>query len=208
MFYQLNDAIFDHPTLVGREKIVLLAIARHVNGPGELAWPAIRTIAQAAGLKRSHVCRIIAGLVFKGVLVVTEAGGPRKPAKYDLSRLMSHKRGHKDQELCPIEGDISTGGGVVSMSPKPEVMSPPGTLMSHLEGTESSKSQPNKNQGTPSAFRAEATRLLKAMTADSKPAFVDQDHLKAAAEGDARAWQSFRGSINQQTIRFRKGLAS
>ncbi len=195
MFIGLNDAILDNLELDGRQKIVLIAIARHINKPGDIAWPALRTIAQAAGFKKSYTARIIKGLALKGAIVVLEPGGPRKPAKYDLSPLMSTKRGHNQEE------------GGAGMSPEPEVMSPPEKVMSALEGTESSKSRPIKNQGEPSAFRAEATRLLKAMTADSRPAFVDQDYLKAAAEGDANAWRSFRGSINQQTKHFLRGIA-
>lgn len=208
MFYQLNDAIFDHPTLVGREKIVLLAIARHINGADNLtAWPAIRTIAEAAGLKRSHVSRILKGLAFRGEIVVLEAGGPRRPAKYDLSRLMSHKRGHNSDEVCPTGGDKSQGGGGSAMSPKPEVMSPGQQVMSPLGGTESSNSHPSKNQETPSAFRAEASRLLKAMTADSRPAFADQDLLALASQGDAQAWSRFKSSTEGQTKRFMRSIA-
>lgn len=204
MFYQLNDAIFDHPTLIGREKIVLLAIARHINGPDVMtAYPAIRTIAEAAGLKRSHVARIIKGLAFRGEIVVVEAGGPRKPAKYDLSKLMSHKRGHKDVELCPIEGDKTRGDGGVVMSPKSKVMSPPGQVMSPLGGTESSNNH-LKNPAAPSPFTGEARRLLEAMKAGRQPSFTDQDLLKLASQGDAKAWERFRRSTDQQTARFMK----
>lgn len=80
--------------------------------------------------------------------------------------------------------------------------------MSHPEGTESSKNQPNKNQASPSAFRAEASRLLEGMTADSSPAFADQDLLRLASQGDAKAWARFRASTEGQTKRFLKGLAS
>jgi hypothetical protein len=178
-----------------------------MNGPGELAWPAIRTIAQAAGLKRSHVGRILKGLAFRKIIDITEPGGPRKPAKYDLSRLMSHKRGHNEDGLCPTEGDKSRGEGGAAMSPKPEVMSPPGRVMSHPEGTESSINHPNKNQGTPPAFMAEATRLLKAVTADSKPAHDDAALLTLASQGDRKAWDRFRCSCEGQTKRFLKGIA-
>lgn len=196
MFIALNDAILDNLELGGREKIVLMAIARHINKPGDIAWPALRTISSAAGFKKSYTARIIKKVAGKGWIQVLDAGGPRKPAKYDLSPLMSAKRGH------------NLGEGGDPMSPPEEVMSPNPKVMSALEGTESSISNhPKKNQGTPPAFRAEANRLLGAMTADSKPAYCDQDHLKAAAEGSRHAWQSFKGSINQQTLRFLKGIA-
>jgi len=187
---ELNDSIFANQTLVGREKIVLLAIARHVNKPGQLVFPAIRTIADAAGLKRSHVSRIIKGLAFRGVIVVKDNGGPRKSATYDLSPLMSPPVGHNQGE-----------GGAV-MSPNPEVMSPPRQVMSPLDGTESSKNHPKENQSP--AFAGQAERLLEKITADSKPSPHDLGNLKSASQGDAKAWRSFVNSLDQPTIRFLK----
>lgn len=190
MLIELNDAIFAHQGLVGREKIVLLAVARHVNKPGQFVFPAIRTIAEAAGLKRSHVSRIIKGLALRGIIVVRDNGGPRKSATYDLSPLMSPLVGHNQGE-----------GGAV-MSPNPEVMSPPRQVMSPLGGTESSKNHPKENPIP--AFAGQAERLLKAVTADSRPSFPDLSNLKAAAIGDAAAWRSYLSSIDSATVRFRK----
>jgi len=195
VFIGLNDAILDSLELDGRQKIVLIAIARHINKPGDIAWPALRTIAQAAGFKKSYTSRIIKGLSSKGFILVLDQGGPRKPAKYDLSPLMSAKGGHNQ------------GEGGVPMSPPEVVMSPNPKVMSALEGTESSISNRPQNHGEPFSFQIEAGRILGAMKADSRPAFADQDHLKAAANGDRSAWRSFQGSISQQTKRFMESIA-
>lgn len=201
MLIELNDAIFANQGLVGREKIVLLAIARHVNKPGQFVFPAIRTIADAAGLKRSHVSRIIKGLALRGVITVRDNGGPRKSATYDLGPLMSPPVGHNQ------------GEGGDAMSPKTEVMSPPRQVMSPLGGTESSKNHPKENHinsdirtDIRKTFTEQAQSILTRITADTKPCIADQCHLQDAAKGDEKAWRSYQCSINPATNRFKEKI--
>jgi hypothetical protein len=51
-------------------------------------------------------------------------------------------------------------------------------------------------------FQAQASVLLEKITADSKPSPHDLGSLKAASQGDAKAWRSFLNSLDQPTIRF------
>jgi hypothetical protein len=190
----LNDAILDNLELDGRQKIVLLAIARHVNKPGDIAWPALRTIANAAGFKKSYTGRILKGLASKGVILVLDPGGPRKPAKYDLSPLMSAKRGH------------NSGEGGDPMSPAEEVMSPNQKVMSALEGTESSTSNRPQNPVEIPFFQREAKRVLGLVTTSRSPSFADKDYLTAASQGNRSAWTSYMGSTDGQTNRFKKAI--
>lgn len=199
MLIELNDAIFANQQLVGREKIVLLAIARHVNKPGQFVFPAIRTIADAAGLKRSHVSRIIKGLALRGTIIVRDNGGPRKSATYDLGPLMSPPVGHNQ------------GEGGADMSPNLEVMSPPRQVMSPLDGTESSKNHPKENHinsdirtDIRKAFQQTAQGILAKITPDLRPATADLLHLQDAAKGNAAAWRSWQCSICPTTLRFRE----
>ncbi len=62
--------ILDAKNLTKYEKMVLISIMRHLNMDDEIAFPAMRTIAQEWSTSKSSVCKAILSLEKKGVLGV------------------------------------------------------------------------------------------------------------------------------------------
>jgi hypothetical protein len=167
-------------------KVVLLALAHRHNDKTGKCFPGLDDLARMTCLGRRTVIRQLQYLEKAGAIIVTRRTGcvnHYEPVPYTVT----------SAKMAPVTND---GGDQCQPVPNQcQSLAP-----------EEKKRKKDKS-ATPSPFRGEACRLLEAMTADSKPAYVDQDYLRAAAEGDAAAWQSFRGSINQQTLRFLKGFA-
>lgn len=168
-------------------KVVLMALAHRNNDRTGKCFPGLDDLARMTCLGRRTVIRQLQYLESVGAVLVERKRGcvnHYQPVPYTVT----------SAKMAPV-----TNEGVDPCQPVPnqcQAMAP-----------EEKKRKKDKS-AAPSLFTSEASRLLAAMTADSRPAFVDQDYLKAAAEGDPKAWASFRGSINQQTVRFLKGAAS
>ncbi len=147
------------------------------------------------------------GKSFLGLTALTQRTGlsPRaiRYAVVELEKLgfIEVKRRWQASNLYRLGGTICQA--LVADNPGKRCRKPRHQVQTNLLKRESLKENPS---AAPSAFTADARRMLEAMTADNKPAYCDQDYLKAAANGDAEAWRSFRGSINQQTKHFLRSI--
>ncbi len=172
-------------------KGTLLALAYYENKEGAWVWPAIETLAGCSGLNRKTVIRSLAELIKLGLVERQSRVGTSSQyrlaaqpifglAQFRVNPNSDHGVAHKRADTQPILGPLIN----------------PGDL--------------SKNKSTPASpppFAGEASRLLEAMTAESKPSHDDTQLLKLASQGDRKAWDRFRCSCEGQTKRFLKGIA-
>lgn len=71
--------------------VVVFGVVWQHAGADRLAWPAQRTIAELSGLSRSTVQLALTELLRHGVLVVSEPGGARKSAVYEIPSRMPRR---------------------------------------------------------------------------------------------------------------------
>jgi hypothetical protein len=97
---------------VGSARLVLLAIAVHVN-PSGIAWPSFHTLAAETKLSRRHVIRLVKRLEASGELEVTRRPGHSNLYRVKLSTgaMLEHQggdargQGGSDVEMAPeIQG--------------------------------------------------------------------------------------------------------
>lgn len=72
MSYEYMTPIIRHPSLSPCEKLVLFAIAEHINPKTKIGWPSYDTIADLAGCKRRWAIRVVASLEKRGILKITK----------------------------------------------------------------------------------------------------------------------------------------
>jgi hypothetical protein len=101
--------VLRHSQAVGSARLVLLAIAVHVN-PSGIAWPSFATLAVETKLSRRHVIRLVKRLEASGELDVE-----RRPGRTNVYRVKLST----PQMLDVRAGDpYGHGGSDVEMSPE------------------------------------------------------------------------------------------
>jgi hypothetical protein len=75
--------VWEHSEATGNARLVLLAIADHVNPSNGIAWPSIRRLSEYCKLDRSNVIRNINALIEMGELV-KESGEGRQNTRYRI----------------------------------------------------------------------------------------------------------------------------
>lgn len=84
--------VWEHSEATGNARLVLLAIADHVNPSNGIAWPSIRRLSEYCKLDRSNVIRNINALIEMGELV-KESGEGRQNTRYRILPYDSCGRG-------------------------------------------------------------------------------------------------------------------
>lgn len=72
MSYEYMTPIIRHKGLSPTEKLVLFAIAEHINPKTKVGWPSYDTIADLAGCKRRWAIKTVENLAARGILRVTK----------------------------------------------------------------------------------------------------------------------------------------
>jgi len=84
--------VWEHSEATGNARLVLLAIADHVNPSNGIAWPSIRRLSEYCKLDRSNVIRNINALIEMGALS-KESGEGRQNTRYRITLYNSCGRG-------------------------------------------------------------------------------------------------------------------
>jgi hypothetical protein len=94
---------------VGSARLVLLAIAVHIN-PSGIAWPSYHTLAAETKLSRRHVIRLVKRLEVSGELEVT-----RRPGWTNVYRVKLSTPQMLDVQTSDVDGH---GGSDAEMAPE------------------------------------------------------------------------------------------
>lgn len=76
MSVQALSHVFDHSTVQGHDRLVLLALANHAGRDDWECWPSIETIAREAGMQPRSAQRHLRSLADAGVIEIEERGAP------------------------------------------------------------------------------------------------------------------------------------
>lgn len=185
MGYHTIEEILDWPLPPG-PKALLVALAHRHNDRTGKCYPGIDDLAKFTGMGRRTVIRQMKVLEAAGAVVVRRKIGVvnhYEPVPYAVTSAKMAPVSNQD-----VTGD--NGGKNQCQSLAPE-----------------EKNRKKDKSAAPSPWRGEASRLLEQVTKTRKPAYDDEQLLRAAANGDELAWKRFNRSTEGATRRFRKETA-
>lgn len=84
MSVQAMAWVLQHSKAEGSERLVLLAIANHADGAGQVAWPRVELLAEEAKVSRRTVFRALESLVLLGEIEIQSGRGRGMTNTYTL----------------------------------------------------------------------------------------------------------------------------
>lgn len=176
-------------------KAVLVAMAFRNNDKTNRCDPSIPGLAEMTCLSRRTVIRALTELEAAGKIFPIRHPGKR--SSYGMNRCHGDT-GDKESPVPKTSKPVPNLHGTSAKSAKTSATVTP---------EQKKRKEKENTRSSPSPWRGEASRLLERVTKTCKPAFDDEQFLRAAAEGDELAWRRFQRSTEGATRRFRKETA-
>ena len=107
MSVQVTTWVWNHSKTTGSAKLVMLAIADHMNPEGTSAWPSLGRLVRMTGLSLPTVIRSIKTAEELGELVIDRKTGGRPPkgahASNDYALVMDAETESKSNATLPLD---------------------------------------------------------------------------------------------------------